>query len=99
MTVAVTAIAAAPAHPAAKVRPDHDGTTIARAASVVARPGLRAVRHAPRVTVVNLSAAQGLIFAGVNRVNVARRPRRCRTSTSACAPRTKASNPLRARSR
>ena len=76
-TAAATAIAVAPARPAAKVRPERDGTTIARAASVAARPGPGAARPGPKASAAGLSAARGRIFAGASRANAARHRCRC----------------------
>ena len=71
-------------------------TTTARAASVAGPPGLKAARLGPRAAAAGRSARTGATFAVAS---VASRRGRCRKLTSACAQKTKASNPSRGRSR
>jgi hypothetical protein len=70
-------IAVAPDRPVAMVRLDRDGTTIARAASVAARPGQEAARHGLKASAAGPLAARDLIFAAVSPANGVRRRCRC----------------------
>ena len=56
----------APGRPAVTARPDRDGTTIARAAIVAARPDRGAARHGPKASAAGPLAASGRISAGAN---------------------------------
>jgi len=73
-----TEIAAVHARPAAMVRPDRGGTTIARAASIAARPDWGvAARHGPKAIAASPLAARDRIFAGATSATGARRRCRC----------------------
>jgi hypothetical protein len=72
-----TAIVVAPGRRVAMVRPDHDETTIARAAIVAARPDRAVARHGPKASAAGPWAARDRIFAGAMPVIGARRRCRC----------------------
>ena len=91
--------AAAPGRPAETVQADPDGTTIARAAIVAAHPGREAAPHGPEAKAAGPPAARDRISAVVSRANAVRHLPRWWRLTSACAPKKKASNLWRGRSR
>jgi len=65
LTATAIAIAVAPGHPAATVRPDHAAMAIARKAIAVAPPEREEAPRARKVIVAGRPAASGRTFVGV----------------------------------